>query len=260
MHGAGLLGLSATPGRKHHGTEGTADDALATLFGQHKVVLTIPGYASPVEGLISQGYLARLRHDPLQIAKYSTPQAELKKITERLAKSFDIDEEGLRVLGLDAMRNLQIVDKLESLVKDHGHRRIIAFAPSVVSSNLIANLLKARGIAAHSVHAGTPTTARDQIIAEYCSDSDTPTVLCNYGVLTAGFDAPRTSAVLIARPSTSIVLLSQMAGRALRGKRVGGNEEATLVTVADTSIPVLVDTVHQFHAFDAAWAPSVKSS
>jgi hypothetical protein len=44
-----------------------------------------------------------------------------------------------------------------------------------------------------------------------------------------------------------------MAGRALRGPRVGGNETATLVTVIDTDIPELVETVNQFHAFDDAW-------
>jgi hypothetical protein len=44
-----------------------------------------------------------------------------------------------------------------------------------------------------------------------------------------------------------------MAGRAIRGKRVGGNDTAVLITVVDTSIPQLVDTVQQFHAFDESW-------
>jgi superfamily II DNA or RNA helicase len=71
--------------------------------------------------------------------------------------------------------------------------------------------------------------------------------------LTTGFDAPKTSAVVIARPTTSIVLLSQMAGRAIRGVRVGGNRTAKMVTVVDTAIPELVETIDQFHAFDESW-------
>ena len=42
-------------------------------------------------------------------------------------------------------------------------------------------------------------------------------VLFNYGVLTAGFDEPRTRCVIIGRPTTSLVLYSQMVGRAMRG-------------------------------------------
>ena len=38
-------------------------------------------------------------------------------------------------------------------------------------------------------------------------------VLVNFGVLTTGFDAPRASAVVIARPTASLVLYSQMVGR-----------------------------------------------
>ena len=62
-------------------------------------------------------------------------------------------------------------------------------------------------------------------------------MLFNYGVLTAGFDAPRTRCVIIARPTTSLVLYSQMAGRAMRGPKAGGNLKAEIFTVADTNLP-----------------------
>src|SRR5207249_10457053 len=57
--------------------------------------------------------------------------------------------------------------------------------------------------------------------------------LFNFGVLSTGFDAPNVGCVVIARPTTSIVLYSQMVGRGLRGERVGGEATFRLVDVRD---------------------------
>jgi DNA repair protein RadD len=58
-------------------------------------------------------------------------------------------------------------------------------------------------------------------------------VLLNYGVLTTGFDAPKTDVCIIARPVRSIVLYSQMVGRILRGPKNKGNKTNTLYTIKD---------------------------
>ena len=58
-------------------------------------------------------------------------------------------------------------------------------------------------------------------------------MLCNFGVLTTGFDAPNTDAVLLARPTLSPVLYSQMVGRAMRGPAMGGNAETTIIDIRD---------------------------
>lgn len=249
-----LLGLSATPGRHHHEGDENEDEQLAQMFGNNKVTLQIEGFDSPVEGLIAQGYLSRLERESFEIVNDNLSAEEIDEIRNRLSTSFDLDTSQLRIIGLSATRNLQIVDRVERLVFDEGHRRIIVFAPSVESSDLLANLLVARDIGAHSVTSATPVASRQHAVKEYKGPDDAPQVLCNYGVLTTGFDAPATSAVVIARPTSSIVLLSQMAGRAIRGPRVGGNAMSKLVTVVDTSIPELVETVSQFHAFDESWS------
>ena len=49
----------------------------------------------------------------------------------------------------------------------------------------------------------------------------------------AGFDAPKTDLVFIARPTTSLVLYSQMLGRGMRGPAIGGTENCKVVTVRD---------------------------
>ena len=75
----------------------------------------------------------------------------------------------------------------------------------------------------------------------------------NFGVLTTGFDAPRTSAALIARPTKSLVLYSQMVGRAIRGRRAGGNDEALVVTVVDTALPGFTSLAEAFNNWNDVW-------
>jgi superfamily II DNA or RNA helicase len=58
-------------------------------------------------------------------------------------------------------------------------------------------------------------------------------IIFNYGVLSTGFDAPGTDAILIARPTTSPVLYSQMLGRGLRGPKFKGKEECLLIDIKD---------------------------
>lgn len=61
-------------------------------------------------------------------------------------------------------------------------------------------------------------------------------VLCNYGVLTTGFDAPKTDVIVISRPMFSPVRYMQMVGRGLRGDKNGGTATCRIVTVFDNII------------------------
>ena len=61
-------------------------------------------------------------------------------------------------------------------------------------------------------------------------------IIFNYGVLSTGFDAPSTEAILIARPTTSPVIYSQMLGRGLRGPKFGGKSECILIDIKDNLI------------------------
>ena len=58
-------------------------------------------------------------------------------------------------------------------------------------------------------------------------------MLLNYGILSTGFDATNIRSVIIARPTTSIVLYSQMIGRGLRGPKMGGADECKLIDIKD---------------------------
>ena len=58
-------------------------------------------------------------------------------------------------------------------------------------------------------------------------------VLCNYGVLTTGYDSPNIDCVIIARPTLSQLLYTQMIGRGLRGKKSGGTENCLVIDIRD---------------------------
>jgi superfamily II DNA or RNA helicase len=51
--------------------------------------------------------------------------------------------------------------------------------------------------------------------------------------LTTGFDAPKVSHVVMARPTVSQVLYEQMIGRGLRGPRFGGTATCVIIDLED---------------------------
>ena len=57
--------------------------------------------------------------------------------------------------------------------------------------------------------------------------------LVNYAVFREGFDAPRTRAIVVARPVYSPNLYFQMIGRGMRGTKNGGNDRCLILNVRD---------------------------
>jgi DNA repair protein RadD len=241
-----ILGLTATPGRTWNDPE--KDALLAEFFNRTKVTLEINGYKSPIDYLIAEGYLADPEFEKLEISNENLfSPGELME----LQKALEIPTHVLRKLGEDDVRNLKIIMKLEDLVKSHA--RILVFAATVEHSALLASVLQARGHSAFSVTGATSAFDRQRIIAKFKSDSNESIILCNFGVLTTGFDAPRTSCAFIARPTSSLVLYSQMVGRALRGPKSNGNKVAKIVTVVDTALPGFRSPSEAFMNWEDVW-------
>lgn len=241
-----LLGLTATPGRTW--SDIAADEELANFFAGRKVTLRIPDYDNPVDYLVAEGYLAKVNYRQLfyESGVELTP-ADLKLVENEL----DIPQKILTQLAEDEQRNLRIILEVENLAKLH--RRILVFAINVEHARLLASVLQARGYNAASISANTPSSERERLIHSFKNlDSETK-ILCNFGVLTTGFDAPRTSAAVIARPTKSLVLYSQMVGRAIRGIRAGGNETAEIITVVDTQLPGFRTVAEAFTNWEDVW-------
>jgi superfamily II DNA or RNA helicase len=243
----GLLGLTATPGRTWDDVE--ADAELANFFGRRKVMLEVPGYDSPVDYLVEEGYLARVRYESLLVE----PGIELSAADRaQIADGFDIPQALLVKLAEDEERNLAILERIGRLVQDH--RRILVFAATARHAELLATVLRARGTGAFSVTAETDPRERTRRIAAFKAEGEEPLVLCNYGVLTTGFDAPQTTCALVARPTDSLVLYSQMVGRAIRGPRAGGTAEALIVTVIDQNLPGFRSAAEAFTNWEDVWS------
>lgn len=240
-----LLGLTATPGRTWN--EPDEDQELADFFSGRKVTLSVKGYSSPIDYLIDEGYLARPTFESLT---YGGPSLTPTEVAE-LAAAIDVPEGLLRRLAEDEQRNLLIINRVERLAQEH--RRTIVFAATVEHARLLATVLRARGMSADAVTSKTPLSERARLITHFRGMDPRPAILCNYGVLTTGFDAPRTSAAVIARPTKSLVLYSQMVGRATRGPRAGGNPEATIVTVQDMSLPGFGELREAFSNWEDVW-------
>jgi superfamily II DNA or RNA helicase len=246
---SGLLGLTATPGRTW--SDINEDAKLAEFFGRNKITLAVEGYSNPVKYLIDQGYLAKPTFRTLNIEpglKLSAADAK------QLSTQIDIPETILSQLAEDDKRNIKIVTELEDLCSRHV--RVICFAANVAHAHLIASVLSMRGTRASTITGMTDSATRDRIITRFRGADPQPMVICNFGVLTTGFDAPKTSAALIARPTRSLVLYSQMVGRAIRGERAGGNKSAEIFTVVDPELHGFGDVSAAFTNLEDVWDES----
>ena len=242
-----LLGLTATPGRSW--SDIAADEQLATFFRQRKVTLEVPDSTNPVSYLIQEEYLASPAFRQLEYEPSSGLQRTLRTFVNR---GTDYSEEVLQALAESVERNVAVIAELRRLV-DSGHRRVILFATSVRHSEVVAATLRTTGLDADVLTATTSLPARRRMITAFRADSSAPKILCNFGVLTAGFDAPNTSAVVVARPTRSLVLYSQMIGRAVRGRKAGGNAACEISTVVDTDLPGFRDMAEAFTNWEDVW-------
>ena len=115
---------------------------------------------------------------------------------------------------------------------------------------MICSLLKFLDIKAEHVDGSTPRATRENIISKFKMQEIN--VLCNYEVLSTGFDAPKVDCVFLARPTASVVLYSQMIGRGLRGPAIGGKESCLIVNVKDNFLNLpSIDKMYQ--VFEDYW-------
>ncbi len=240
-----LLGLSATPGR----TSISKSDELSSFFNCNKVSLTISGYKNPIKYLIKKGYLSKPKITPIR--------SDIKLTDDDLIKIFnsptDIPDTILDKIGKDISRTIRVIGQIKDLINSEKHKRIIVFGASVKNSRDISIILTYLKHKSFHIDADTDPITKSQLINEYKSETDDVIIMCNVGVFTTGFDAPKTSAVVIARPTKSLVLYSQMVGRAMRGINVGGNKECDIRVIKDNALSQFTDPVDAFFKWDDVW-------
>lgn len=219
-----ICGLTATPGR----TGPSSSQETVKLVGRFDVYLVKPDlsddYAkNPLLYFREQGYLARARH----ILHSSGCDYELNDNELESMKS-DIPDGFLKRLANDRNRNLKIIRRLIQLPR---YTSTLLYACTVDQAYLFAAILIEQGRRAAAISSDTSVTVRRALISEFKSGKIE--FLCNYGVLTTGFDAPSTKCIALCRPTTSEILYEQIIGRGLRGPKFGGTEECIIIDFAD---------------------------
>jgi superfamily II DNA or RNA helicase len=119
------------------------------------------------------------------------------------------------------------IEAIANAIKDKvGGRSTIVFTPDVGSSMAIATALQSIDVAATWISGDD--SDRAEKLRKYKSGEIQ--VLCNCALLTEGFDAPRTSAIVLCRPTKSRALYAQMVGR---GTRLFPGKDACLIVDFD---------------------------
>lgn len=118
------------------------------------------------------------------------------------------------VLG-DALHESGAMAAIPRAYLEHaGDRSGVVFTPTVETAHEAAKELESAGVRTAVISGETPREERQQIYDDF--RNGVVQVLSNCMVLTEGFDAPWASCAVIARPTQSAPLYTQMVGRVLR--------------------------------------------
>ncbi|MFI9559090.1 DEAD/DEAH box helicase [Nonomuraea endophytica] len=220
-----LIGLTATAFR---GTNTVESDRLVARYGRNRLDHHRDGEEilgdRPYATLQELGVLARVKHEELPGSTLDLSPRERDTLEQMHRLPASAEER----LGHDTIRNRILVDKILALPDDWS---ILLFATSVNHAQTMAALLTRKGVSAAAVSSDTDLGQRRHAIEQFRQGKIR--VLANYNVLSQGFDAPATRAVIVARPTYSPNVYQQMIGRGLRGPRNGGKEECLIINVAD---------------------------
>jgi superfamily II DNA or RNA helicase len=217
-----LLGLTATPFK---GRSEDASERLAARFDNVKWDAFEDEGRKAYEVLQDMGVLSRVEHRRLRGSDFLL-NADEQRQTRKLRL---LPNQVLERIGRDEERMRRLLDDICAQPNDWS---ILVFTASVQSAQVLAALLKYRGVTAASISGKTRVQERRRAIEAFKNDEIR--VLTNCNVLTEGFDAPKVRALYVARPTFSPNAYIQMVGRGLRGEKNGGNEVCTVINVEDT--------------------------
>ena len=220
-----LIGLTATP---YRGYDEAETQRLVSRYGRNRLDSGVFSSDDPedvIRELQEMRILARADHDTIEGGQFALSRDELQQTRGVPWLPRSVED---RIAG-DAERTKRIIGAyMERVGQDWP---TLIFATSVEHSQTIAALLTSMGVKARSVSGSTESSIRRRVVEEFRSGEIK--ALVNYGVFREGFDAPKTRAIIVARPVYSPNLYFQMIGRGLRGVKNGGNDRCLILNVSD---------------------------
>lgn len=192
-----VIGLTATPYRMDNGYINVGDNPL---FND----LVIPD-GTTIPELIAGGYLAPLK------SKVSDTGLSFKGV-KKSKGDFNEKQVGEIVNHFDAIE--KVVNDLIERTKNFKH--VLIFCSGIDHSVNISQSLCDKGERSFYVHGKMSKADRKMAIDSF--KGGILKYLCNPNILTTGFDFPDIDCVVMLRPTYSVVLYVQIAGRGLRLK------------------------------------------
>ena len=192
-----IIGLTATPIRNDGQGLGNVYEEIVEC--------------GTVKSLQQQGYLVN--------TKYFAPT--LPDLSKIQIVQGDYDKKQLS----KRMNTTKLVGDLVQHYIDHANNRpTVVFASSVAHSKYIAKMFQQNGIKAGHIDGSMQEIERETVLN--AMKNDNIQVLCNCMVLTEGWNLPKISSIILARPTKSLGLWLQMIGRSLRPYK---NKDHTII-------------------------------
>ncbi len=220
-----LIGLTATP---YRGYDEAETQRLVNRYGSKRLdsgAFSSDDPEAVIKELQDMRILARADHGTIEGGQFSLSRDELQQSAGVPWLPQSVEDR----ITQDTERTKRIIDAYLKRI-DRAWPTLI-FATSVEHSQTIAALLTSVGINARAVSGATESSVRRRVVEEFRSGEIK--ALVNYGVFREGFDAPKTKAIIVARPVYSPNLYFQMIGRGLRGVKNGGNDRCLILNVRD---------------------------
>lgn len=184
------LGFTATPVR---------GDGKGLSAAYDEIVVAVP-----ISQLIAEGHL-------IAPQVFTVPAGSLPDLKGIKTTAGDYNT---RQLGEACAQGQLVGDIVDHWERRADGRRTVVFAVTVEHSRQIVERFRARGHAAEHLDGETDEVERAAILRRL--DSGETTIVSNVGVLTEGWDQPSCKVLVLARPTQSLGLYLQMAGRILR--------------------------------------------
>jgi len=201
-----LLGVTATPQR--------SDSVRLTDVFQEIT------YYKNIQDLIKEGYLSRI------IGYRVKTNTDISEV-ETSHGDYTLSQLENKIDNLE--RNTLVV---KSYLEFAANKKAVVFASGVNHAKHLATSFAQNQIPVRIVLGDTPDEERKKILLDF-KNGDIK-VIVNVGVLTEGFDEPSIDAIIIARPTRSTLLYTQIVGR---GTRIfEGKEHCIIIDIADATI------------------------
>ena len=195
-----VMGCTATPYRMGQGY----------IYGKRKDhFFKGLAYSVSIPELIQAGYLCRLS----AFAVNDNAIIDAGKVSLKF-KGGDFREKELEDIAMVDETIIEVISDWIDNAYTKGRTASVFFCVSVLHAQKMTQYLQQHGISAAVVTGETPNQERDKILADF--ESGKIHALCNVGVLTEGWDAPRTDCIALLRPTQSVGLYVQMCGRGMR--------------------------------------------